>query len=265
MEDRDWIDEVEGVPASDTPFRDQNTSNEGVPIPSRILQTVGDIKNRVKDEIERERDIVREYEARYYSGSGKPHTRLEEPPYERMEPPPPHHKPRKHHKSKVHRSFPVNVDENERKWAALAHASTLLTALVALGSGGVGVLLTMMVPLFIYFGFRNKSNFVAFHALQAFVLQLVGTIGWLVLFLTGTIVWVGLLIASALLILVLVGLILLPFVILAYPIFLLVSLALPLGMVIYSVIAAIETWNGNHYRCPYVARWVENQLQTNVY
>ncbi len=38
------------------------------------------------------------------------------------------------------------------------------------------------------------------------------------------------------------------------------SFALPVGMVIYSIIAAIETWNGHDYRYPYISRWVERQL-----
>ena len=42
------------------------------------------------------------------------------------------------------------------------------------------------------------------------------------------------------------------------------SFALPLGMVIYSIIAAIETWNGHDYRYPYIAKWVERQLVSTV-
>ncbi|MBN2302957.1 MAG: DUF4870 domain-containing protein, partial [Anaerolineae bacterium] len=163
--------------------------------------------------------------------------------------------------SKFKRKFnPVSVDKSERKWAALAHGSTLLTALVAIGSAGSGALLTMFIPLLIYFAFRNRSEFVAFHALQAFTIQLVGTIGWLALVIVGGIVWVALLIISAFLLLLLVGFILLPLVALLGPLLFVISLALPLGMVIYSVIAAVETYAGRNYRIPYIARWVESQM-----
>jgi len=152
------------------------------------------------------------------------------------------------------------VSENERKWAALAHASTLLTAVVALASGGLGVLLTMFVPLLIYFSYRKRSEYVAFHALQAFTIQLVGTIGWLALIVVGTIVGVALLFVSVILMIVLVGIVLAPIVILAYVLFVLASFLLPIGMVIYAMIAAVETWNGHNYRYPYIARWVEGQM-----
>lgn len=258
MDDRDRIDEVEGAQPDDP-----ETGNEGVPIPSRILQAVDDIKSRVRDEIERERDVVREYEERYHASRPDELDGVEMPPSGAA---PSSGTSRRTRKTKTQRrSYPVNVDRNERKWAALAHASTLLTALVALSSCGLGVLLTMFVPLFIFFAFRNRSDFVAFHALQAFTIQLIGTIGWLALVITGTVIWVALVIVAALLILALIGIVLLPLVILAYPVFILLSLALPLGMVIYSVIATLETWNGHHYRYPYIARWVESQVQSTIY
>jgi uncharacterized Tic20 family protein len=231
----------------------RNTEGEGVPIPSRIRAAVDDVREHIQED----RDIVKEYEERYHG-----RRRLEASPKEdepsRSEPV---YTPRK--KSK--RIYdPVSVSENERKWAAIAHGSTLLTALLGVLSGGALVLVTMFVPLFIYFSFRKRSTFVAFHALQAFTIQLVGTIGWVALIVVGTLTWVALLIVSALLILVLVGIILLPLVILAYPVFIVLSLALPLGMVVYSVIAAVETHAGRNYRIPYISRWVESQMYNQV-
>jgi uncharacterized Tic20 family protein len=248
MDDQDRINNLE---ADETPPADPN--NEGVPIPSRIREAVDDVRRRIKEEIRQEQDVVQEYEERYYGAGNR--SRLETPKDE-----PPVAVARKPKRRGKH----VDVDENERKWAALAHASTLLTALVGLGSAGAGVLLTMLIPLFIYFAFRKRSEYVAFHALQAFTIQLVGTIGWLALLVVGTIVWVALIVIAALLILVLVGIVLLPLVILVYPVFILLSLVLPVGMVIYSVIAAVETWSGNNYRIPYIARWVENQMHSGM-
>jgi uncharacterized Tic20 family protein len=255
MDDQDRVTGVNSANANGTPPADQGPEGEGVPIPARIRKAVEDVRQRAKEEAKHGRDVVREYEERYGSRSGG-RSRLEAPPEDHAALPA---KVRPPYKSK-RRISPADVDANERKWAALAHASTLLTALVALFSAGTGVLITIFIPLFIYFAFRNRSEFVAFHALQAFTIQLVGTVGWLALFLVGTVVWVALLILSALLILVLVGLILLPLVVLMYPLFVLASLALPVGMVIYSVIATVETRTGRDYRYPYIARWVESQM-----
>jgi uncharacterized Tic20 family protein len=237
------------------PNSQQPPEGEGVPVSSRIRSTVEDLKRRLSEEMNQDRDVVLEYEERYH---GRSRTRLEEQPPSTAEPITPSGvympaKPKRQHD-------PASVDANERKWAALAHASTLLTAVMALGSLGLGVLITMFIPLLIYFSFRKRSEYVAFHALQALTIQLIGTIGWLSLVTVGLIVWAALLVISLLLVLVLVGIVLLPLVLLAGPILLVISLALPLGMVIYSVIALTETRSGHNYRFPYIARWVESQM-----
>src|SRR5690606_39236157 len=157
-----------------------------------------------------------------------------------------------------------DVDRNERRWAALAHASTLLTAAVALPSFGSGALLTIFIPLLIYLAFRNRSDYVAFHALQAFTIQLVGTVGWFTLVLVGGLAWAVMLLVSLVLILVVVGAVLFPMILLLGALAFVASFALPVGMVIYSIIAAIETWNGHDYRYPYIAKWVERQLVSTV-
>ncbi|GAB4430806.1 MAG: hypothetical protein Kow00106_25290 [Anaerolineae bacterium] len=238
------------IPAEETPSTNHRIEGDAEPIPPHLRRAVADLARRAEQDAESDDDVVRAYEERYY---GSAHSRLAAPGTESVEgarPP-----------AKVKYAPRVaSVSENERKWAALAHASTLLTALVALVSGGLGVLLTMLVPLFIYFSFRKRSEYVAFHALQAFAIQLVGTVGWLALVVVGTVVGVALLFLSLILMIVLVGIVLLPIVILAYIVFLLLSLALPLGMVVYAVIATIETWNGHNYRYPYIARWVERQM-----
>ncbi|MCC6799763.1 MAG: DUF4870 domain-containing protein, partial [Anaerolineae bacterium] len=68
------------------------------------------------------------------------------------------------------------------------------------------------------------------------------------------------LLVSLVLILVVVGAVLFPMILLLGALAFVASFALPVGMVIYSIIAAIETWNGHDYRYPYIARWVEHQL-----
>ena len=249
-QDRNTIDENENPNVEE---------NEGMPIPSRIRAAVDDVRERIQDAPGR--DIVEEYEERYHGRRLEAAPVQEESGARDTSRKGPIYMPR----AKSKRIYdPVSVSDNERKWAAIAHSSTLLTALLGVMSGGALVLLTMFVPLFIYFSFRKRSEFVAFHALQAFTIQLVGTIGWIALLVVGTLTWIALLIVSALLILVLIGIVLLPLVILAFPIFVVLSLALPLGMVVYSVIAAIETHAGHNYRIPYISAWVESQMYSSL-
>lgn len=241
-----------------------NPNGEGVPIPPQVRR-VEDIQrqDRLSDDYSEgyEEEVIREYESRYNEPHRGRRSRLEAgSPYDEIGGTPPRYGGRSAYPSvKAKRAF-GEVTENERKWAALAHASTLLTALVALGSAGAGVLLTMFVPLLIYFGFRKRSQYVAFHALQAFTIQLIGTVGWVALILSGTLVWVALVVLSALLILALVGILLLPIVLILGPLFFVASLALPVGMVIYSVIATVQTWQGHDYKYPMIGRWVESQI-----
>ncbi|MGQ9848593.1 MAG: DUF4870 domain-containing protein [Aggregatilineaceae bacterium] len=244
------MNDQEPITPAELPTADHSVEGEAEPIPPHLRQAVADLARRAEQDAGSEDEVVREYEERYY---GSARNRLAAPgsePIEGARPP-----------AKVKRALSTrSVSENERKWAALAHASTLLTALVGLASGGLGVLLTMLVPVLIYFSFRKRSEYVAFHALQAFAIQLVGTVGWLALVVVGTIVAVALLFVSIILMIVAIGFVLAPVVVLAYLVFVLASLALPLGMVVYAVIAAIETWTGHNYRYPYIARWVEHQM-----
>ncbi|MGQ9462395.1 MAG: DUF4870 domain-containing protein, partial [Candidatus Fervidibacter sp.] len=56
------------------------------------------------------------------------------------------------------------VSDDERLWAMLAHLLTLVGYIVWLGA--------YVIPLVIYLAFKNKSPFVAFHALQSLFFQL---------------------------------------------------------------------------------------------
>ena len=62
----------------------------------------------------------------------------------------------------------------ERTWAMLAHLSALL--------GYVAVLGQYIAPLVIYLVYRERSRFVAFHALQALYFQLALLLLWVVVF-----------------------------------------------------------------------------------
>lgn len=256
MDERDPILEQGPVSIQPPTPDDQQIAGEAVPIPPHIRDAMTDMRQRLRAEPAADDAVVREYESRYTIDSRVREEHRVPPgaevitgaavPYKTKRMP-----------------DPLQVDENERKWAALAHASTLVTALLALPSGGLLVLLTMFAPLLIYFAFRRRSEYVAFHALQAFSIQLIGTIGFLVVVIFGIFAWTALIVLSALLVLLVIGIVLLPVVVLAALAYFLVSLVLPLGMVIYSVIAVFETWKGRNYRIPYVARWVESQMYSD--
>ena len=59
----------------------------------------------------------------------------------------------------------------ERRWAATAHLSLLLTASLGWAAGGWGATLALLAPLALGLYFRARAPRVAFHALQAAVFQ----------------------------------------------------------------------------------------------
>ncbi len=152
-----------------------------------------------------------------------------------------------------------NVTEDERMWAAIAHGSALLTLFVGLLTGGIATLFTLFIPLGIYFAYRQRSQYVAYAALQAFALQVLGTVGWLAILIGGVLVGALLCVVLAI---TLIGVLLIPFVALAIVLFVVASFSLPIGMVIYGTIAAWETYQGKWYRYPWVGDWIDRQMHT---
>ena len=119
------------------------------------------------------------------------------------------------------------------------------------------IILPLLLPMGIYFYFRKKSEYVAFHALQAFTLQVVGTIGFLTLLITGTLLLTALITISAITI---IGIPLAIVLALVLVVFVPATFVLPLGMIVYGIIAAFATRQGRDYRYPWVADWVDDQL-----
>ncbi|MGQ9889974.1 MAG: DUF4870 domain-containing protein [Aggregatilineales bacterium] len=182
--------------------------------------------------------VVQEYEARY-RGPRKPRPKPQEWP----------------------RSYStLRVSDNERLWASAAHASAWVTFAAALLTAGAAIPVTIFVPLAIYFMFRKQSDYVAFHALQAFVLQLVGTVGALALLTVGVVLWVIGLLVALLLVVLLVGFVLVPVWGIVGIALLVVVFLMPFGMVMFGTIGAVQTHNGRDYRYPYIAQWVDRQL-----
>lgn len=154
----------------------------------------------------------------------------------------------------------LRVSDDEKLWAAIAHASAWITILAGILSIGAVVPVSVFIPLVIYFVFRRRSDYVAFHALQAFVLQLAGTLGALALLLVGGLVWGIGLVVALLLMVILIGFILVPVWGIVGIALLLSVVAMPIAMILFGTIAAIETYNGRDYRYPIIARWVDRQM-----
>jgi len=123
-----------------------------------------------------------------------------------------------------------SLGADEKLWGMLAHLLTLLGYIVMLGQ--------YIAPLVIYLVYKDRSQFVAFHALQAIFFQLLALAVSVALILF-SIVTLGL------------G------VLLAVPL----AIALAIAVPVYTIIAAIQANNGVWYELPIVGRWARNTLQ----
>ncbi|MEZ0395326.1 MAG: DUF4870 domain-containing protein [Anaerolineales bacterium] len=128
-------------------------------------------------------------------------------------------------------------NSDERTWAMLAHLSVLLN----LFTGFAGPI----AALIIYLVYKDRSRYVAYQSMQAFVFQLVWWVGGGVL--TG-IAWTMTGILSA----VLIGL-------LCIPLALLIS-AMPLVAVIYGIVGGIQANQGQDFKYWLIGDWVRGTL-----
>lgn len=126
---------------------------------------------------------------------------------------------------------------DERTWAMLAHLSVLLNLI----TGFLGVI----AALAIYFIYKDRSRYVAYHAMQSFVMQLVLWAGGGVL--TG-LAWGATAVLSAFI----VGL-------LCIPIACVITL-FPLIAVAYGVWGGIETSQGKDFKYYWIGDWVRGTL-----
>jgi uncharacterized Tic20 family protein len=147
----------------------------------------------------------------------------------------------------------LGVTREERTWAAVAHASILLTLLLGLASGGIGALLGMAIPAIIWYVHRDKSDYVVDQARQATLFQLAGFVALLVLVIGGVILLVVGWVISAVLTIVLVGLLLALAMVVVTVILVAAVIALPIAQVVYGCYAAIETYNGKPFRYWWIA------------
>jgi uncharacterized Tic20 family protein len=152
------------------------------------------------------------------------------------------------------------LTQDERTMAALAHASVVLTFILALGSGGLGGLLGVLVPLLIWLTYKEKSAYVSFQALQATVFQAVSILLMVVVLAVSIIlIVVGWTISGALTA-VLIGLCLMPFALLITVVLALLVLILPLAQLGYGLYAAYETYQGRDFRYWLVGETLEKEM-----
>jgi len=137
------------------------------------------------------------------------------------------------------------VEPEERKVAALTHLSAWLSIF-----GGFIVPISVLVPILVYFNYRDRSPFIAHHAVRALKMQVFMTLGAMVLLIVGAIAWsIGAVIA-ALSIVALVGLIALPVWVLIGVLGLAIVSLMPVAMPIVATIAALSVYKGRDYWYP---------------
>jgi uncharacterized Tic20 family protein len=148
---------------------------------------------------------------------------------------------------------------NERTWAALAHASVLLTFALGVSTGGLAVVVAALVPLGIWLAFRDRSRFVAFHAMQATVFQLASLVVWIGLLAAGLVILIPAWIVTALLLVIIVGLLLLPVALVLTLAVAIALMALPFASLFYGLYGAFEVYGGRAFRYWRVADWIESR------
>jgi uncharacterized protein len=126
---------------------------------------------------------------------------------------------------------------DERTWAMLAHLSVLLN----LVTGFLGV----VAALVIYLIYKDRSRFVAYQSMQAFVFQLIWWGG------AGVVIG-GMWAITGILSSILVGVLCIPFALLGT----LLLAAMPVVALIYGVYGAVEANQGKDFRYWLIGDWL---------
>jgi uncharacterized Tic20 family protein len=126
----------------------------------------------------------------------------------------------------------------ERTWSMVSHLSILAN----LVTGFLGP----VIPLVIYLAFKDRSRYVAFQSMQAFIFQL---IAWVGAGLLAVIAWT----ISGVLAVILIGCLIMPFA-------LLLSI-IPLGALVYGLIGAVQSDQGQNFKYWLVGDWTLKLLK----
>lgn len=123
---------------------------------------------------------------------------------------------------------------DEKQWAMLAHLSVWVSVFTAF--------LGALAAFVIYFIYKDRSRFVAYHALQAGIMQ---SIFWL----GGSVLAV---LAGAGTAIPVIGLVCIPFIC--------IFSLMPLGALIYGTMAGIQVNNGQDFKYWMIGDWVQSTL-----
>ena len=130
------------------------------------------------------------------------------------------------------------TDKEARTWGMLAHLSILLN-LISGFFGGIAAII-------IYFLYKDRSRFVAYHAMQSFIFQSITWLG------SGVIGGIFIAIGSTFGVLIIPLLCLIPGILI---------LLLAPASVVYGIIGGIQVNNGEDFRYWQVGDWVRNILE----
>jgi uncharacterized Tic20 family protein len=136
----------------------------------------------------------------------------------------------------AHPAAPLSPSD-ERTWAMLAHLSVLLN----LVTGFLGVIAALAV----YIAYKDRSRYVAYQSMQAFIFQLIWWFGGVIV---AGLTWA----ATGVLSMVLIGLIFIP-------VACLISL-IPLASLVYGIVAAVQCNSGQDFRYWLIGDWVRGEL-----
>jgi uncharacterized Tic20 family protein len=151
----------------------------------------------------------------------------------------------------------LGLTREEMTWAAVAHASILVTVLLGIATGGLGAILGLVIPAVIWYVYRDKSEYVTDQARQATIFQVAGVVGFLVLAVAGVILLVLGWAVTAVLLIVLVGLILIPVMLIVTVLWPTALVLLPIVQLVYGCYAAAETYNGRPFRYRWIADLID--------
>ncbi len=152
---------------------------------------------------------------------------------------------------------PTTSADDDRAWAAIAHASALLTILFGILTGGALCLVGPIVPLVIWLVFRGRSPFVARHALQATIFQALVTVLTIAVGVLGLVLVVVAWLGTAALMAAVVGIVLIPIALVLTLLWIVVTLGLPVAALVYACYGAYEVVQGRDFRYWLVGKWVD--------
>jgi uncharacterized Tic20 family protein len=151
----------------------------------------------------------------------------------------------------------LGLTRDELNWAAVAHASILVTLLLGLGTGGLGAILGVAIPAIIWYVHREKSEYVVDQARQATIFQAGGIVALLALVVVGTLLLLLGWTVTGLLSVILIGLLLIPVALILTLVFVVAVVGLPIAQTVYGCYAAVEAYNGRPFRYRWIADLID--------